>query len=796
MGKIQDYPLDQQLSGEEKLLASDDNGNTVNITINQVASFTPEAEISDGSITNAKLADAPADTLKGRVGTEGVPQDLTPSQVRNLLNVQDGATDDQTGPEIKSAYEGEPDTNAFTDSEKTKLANLSDNPFLGTFVNLSALNTAFPTAAEGQYAHVDAGVGDNVTVYIWDNSDNQFVEQTGTGTSETPASIKSKYESNADTNAFTDAEQTKLGGIETAATADQTPVEIKSAYESNADTNAFTDAEQTKLSGIEDNATADQTAAEVSVSSSPTNYTAATPDAEAHFVGINAALGSVSGGSVTNNFNNTFADSNGSGLVGTINGTNTTFTVSQSEYTPGTLMVSLNGQVLHNGTGINELTPASGIFDFETAPQTGDTIYVRYQVGTSGGGAGTDDQTATEVATTVQNGVTQANVQLELEKLNGLTRAFDTTPTVASNNAVTSGGVEAALSDINSFVDDNNINTSKITNFDTAVSSNADVAANTAKTGITVQQSADITANNAKVTNATHTGDVTGSAALTISNDAVTNSKLANMGINTIKGRITSGTGDPEDLTPAQVRTMLNVADGATSISLDATPTDTSSNGVTSGGVFTALGNINNFVANGAISGLKIADSTIVGAKLNPNSVTSDKLADNSVGQSELQTNSVSADEIDNSSNGVAPVSGQVPAYNGTDFTWTTVATQTSGTYTPVASGSTSGTHTAGTALGEWFRIGNIVHVRIRLAVVNGTTSGVFQVSLPFAGRGGNMFDQLNCSVAGNSTSFSSVQGEVNSNQVFITTDGGIGPLVSQTFTNGNIRISGTYTVN
>ena len=53
------------------------------------------------------------------------------------------------------------------------------------------------------------------------------------------------------TNDFTDAEVTKLSGIETAATADQTNAEIKTAYEANADTNEFSDAEQTKLSGIE-----------------------------------------------------------------------------------------------------------------------------------------------------------------------------------------------------------------------------------------------------------------------------------------------------------------------------------------------------------------------------------------------------------------------------------------------------------------------------------------------------------------------------------------------------------------
>lgn len=63
--------------------------------------------------------------------------------------------------------------------------------------------------------------------------------------------------------------------------------------------------------------------------------------------------------------------------------------------------------------------------------------------------------------------------------------------------------------------------------------------------------------------NATHTGEVTGDTALTIANDAVTNAKLANVATGTIKGRVTAATGDPEDLTATQVRTLLNVEDGA-----------------------------------------------------------------------------------------------------------------------------------------------------------------------------------------------------------------------------------------
>jgi hypothetical protein len=66
-----------------------------------------------------------------------------------------------------------------------------------------------------------------------------------------------------------------------------------------------------------------------------------------------------------------------------------------------------------------------------------------------------------------------------------------------------------------------------------------------------------------------HTGDVTSVAdgAQTIAANAVTNAKLADMGTGTIKGRTTAATGDPEDLSASQVRSLLNVADGANAYS-------------------------------------------------------------------------------------------------------------------------------------------------------------------------------------------------------------------------------------
>ena len=65
------------------------------------------------------------------------------------------------------------------------------------------------------------------------------------------------------TASYTTAEETKLAGIETGATADQTAAEIRSLVESATDSNVFTDADHTKLNGIESGATADQSAAEI-----------------------------------------------------------------------------------------------------------------------------------------------------------------------------------------------------------------------------------------------------------------------------------------------------------------------------------------------------------------------------------------------------------------------------------------------------------------------------------------------------------------------------------------------------
>jgi hypothetical protein len=84
-------------------------------------------------------------------------------------------------------------------------------------------------------------------------------------------------------------------------------------------------------------------------------------------------------------------------------------------------------------------------------------------------------------------------------------------PTVA----LTSSDIEDGAITTDKIVDD------AVTDAKVANAINTEIAANTAKTGITSGQASAITANTAKVTNATHTGDVTGATALTIAAGAV-----------------------------------------------------------------------------------------------------------------------------------------------------------------------------------------------------------------------------------------------------------------------------------
>src|SRR6056297_3125251 len=277
------------------------------------------------------------DSLTGLTGTGPEYNHLTDAQVTKLTGIEDGATADMTGAEIKVAYEAEADTNAFSDAYKTQLDNLTISGALdldaldtqvstnGTNIATNAsdlsthigntanphavskdqvglsnvLNTlhnftaiAAPTATDDSgdgyskgslwiygteaWYCADATVGAAVWTQLTAESADQLGGEDGayylaranhTGTQ--PASTISDFAAavatalsgtsvtvhNDVTNAgsgaiITSVERAKLTGIETGATADQSASEIKSLYESNANTNAFTDTLKSKLEGL------------------------------------------------------------------------------------------------------------------------------------------------------------------------------------------------------------------------------------------------------------------------------------------------------------------------------------------------------------------------------------------------------------------------------------------------------------------------------------------------------------------------------------------------------------------
>jgi len=96
------------------------------VTQHESALTITESQISDLSHSVDLVSNVAQDTILGRVTAgSGNSEELTAAQVRTLINVEDGATADMSDAEIKTAYENNADTNAFTDAEQTKLGHIS-----------------------------------------------------------------------------------------------------------------------------------------------------------------------------------------------------------------------------------------------------------------------------------------------------------------------------------------------------------------------------------------------------------------------------------------------------------------------------------------------------------------------------------------------------------------------------------------------------------------------------------------------------------------------------------------------
>ena len=86
-------------------ISTETNGTVTSVAVTGSVGIDAAGSPITGSGTIAlTLSDMAANTIKGRVLASGAPGDLSASQVRMMLNVEDGATADQSDAEIETAY--------------------------------------------------------------------------------------------------------------------------------------------------------------------------------------------------------------------------------------------------------------------------------------------------------------------------------------------------------------------------------------------------------------------------------------------------------------------------------------------------------------------------------------------------------------------------------------------------------------------------------------------------------------------------------------------------------------------
>jgi len=405
--------------------------------------------------------------------------------------------------------------------------------------------------------------------------------------------------------------------VECGSTADQTDAQIKTAYEANACTNEFSCAEQTTLSNQSGTNTGDEPAASTTVAGISEIATAAEVNTGTDNVRSISPLAlecsTLSSDVTTNNAKVTNATHTGcvTGSVGLTIATNSVTNARLADM----VTARMKGRVTACTGDPEDLTSAQvrtfiNVECGSTADQTNAQIKTAYEANTCTNEfddaeqtklagietAAKDDQAIAELTDVTVMCLTNCDVikRVGCAWINspdagagcGICAVVcDTSPCLGgdlsvgtnsiifnSNDASPPAGTVMAIyrenCDLNSNVSACDIHIWRVNDVVEMTLSAAAlcIQGNLTLTGTVdgIDIATDVAANTSKVTNATHTGCVTGCGALTIIANAVTNARLADMAVNTIKGRITACTGNPEDLTATQTRTLINVECGST----------------------------------------------------------------------------------------------------------------------------------------------------------------------------------------------------------------------------------------
>jgi len=416
------------------------------------------SEIDDEAVTLAKMAHIVTDSILGRVtASTGDVEVLTAAQVRTLINVEDGATADQTAAQILTALQTVDGTGSGLD------ADLLDGQ-------------------EGSY-HLDRAnhTGTQTLSTISDSGDLAALNTVGTSEIDGLAVTDVKIANNAVTNAkLSDIGQNFIKGRVTTGIGD-----VEDLTAANVRT----------IINVEDGATADQTASEILTAIKTVDGAASGLDADL----LDGQEGSYHLARGNHTGTQTLSTISDSGALAALD------TVDTAEIDDEAVTLAKMAHIATDSI-LGRVSATTGDVEVLTAAQ------VRTLINVEDGATG--DQTAAQILTALQT-VDGTGSGLDADLLDGqegthyLDRANHTGTQTLST--ISDSGDLAAL--------------------DTVSASEIDTDA---------------------VTNPK------------IQNGAVTNVKLADIGQNFIKGRITAGIGDVEDLNAANVRTIINVEDGAT----------------------------------------------------------------------------------------------------------------------------------------------------------------------------------------------------------------------------------------
>ena len=197
-----------------KVAGGIDDGDKGDITVSSSGTvFT----IDNRAVTTGKFQSFDQNRILGRIASgSGDATLLTAANVRTMINVENGATADQTAAEIRALVESASDSNVFTDADHSKLNGIASGATNVTNTNQLTNGAGFITATL-----TNEQVQDIVGGMVTGNTESGITVTYQDGDGTLDFSVASQTDNN-----FTNADHSKLDGIEAGATADQTASEI------------------------------------------------------------------------------------------------------------------------------------------------------------------------------------------------------------------------------------------------------------------------------------------------------------------------------------------------------------------------------------------------------------------------------------------------------------------------------------------------------------------------------------------------------------------------------------------